>query len=40
MSTIEGDPPRPPGYHIYVGSKAAWHEITDDLEQYETAPPE
>jgi hypothetical protein len=40
MSTIEGDPPLPPGYHIFVGSKAAWHEITDDLEQYETVPPE
>ena len=40
MSTIEGDPPRPTGYHIYVGSKAAWHEITDDLEQYDTEPPE
>ncbi len=40
MSAIEGDPPRPLGYHIYVGSKAAWHEITDDLAQYETEPPE
>lgn len=39
MSTIEGDPPRPPGYHIYVGSKAVWHEITDDLEQYDMEPP-
>jgi len=40
MSTIEGDPPRPPCYHIYVRSKAAWHEITDDLEQYDTVPAE
>ncbi len=40
MSAIDGDPPRPPGYHIYVGSKAAWHEITDDLAQYDTEPPE
>ncbi len=31
MSTIEGDPPRPQGYHIYVGSKAPWHDISDDL---------
>jgi hypothetical protein len=38
MSIIEGDPPRPPGYHIYVGSKAPWHEITDDLVQYDTEP--
>ncbi len=35
MGTIEGDPPRPTGYHIYVGSKAPWHEITDGLKQYE-----
>lgn len=40
MSAIEGDPPRPQGYHIYVGSKAPWHEISDDLEQYETEPPD
>ncbi len=40
MSTVEGDPPRPPGYHIYVGSKAAWYEIDDDLAQYETDGPE
>jgi hypothetical protein len=40
MSAIDGDPPRPPGYHIYVGSKAAWHKITDDLEQYDAEPPE
>jgi hypothetical protein len=40
MSAIDGDPPHPPGYHIYVGSKAAWYEITDDLEQYDTEPPE
>ena len=40
MSTVDGDPPRPPGYHIYVGSKASWHEITDDLEQYDTEPPD
>ena len=40
MSAIEGDPPRPQGYHIYVGSKAPWHEIVDDLKQYDTEPPE
>ena len=38
MSAIDGDPPRPPGYHIYVGSKAPWHEIRDDLEQYKEEP--
>ncbi len=35
MSAIDGDPPRPAGYHIWVGSKAPWHEINDDLEQFE-----
>ena len=34
MSTVEGDPARPQGYHQYVDSKAPWHAITDDLEQY------
>ncbi len=38
MGAIDGDPPRPTGYHIYVGSKAIWHEITDDLQQFETEP--
>ena len=31
MSTLEGDPPRPEAYHIFVDSKAPWHEINDDL---------
>lgn len=35
MSAIDGDPPRPPAYHIFVGSKAPWHEITDDAPQHE-----
>lgn len=39
MSTLEGDPSRPAGYHAYVGSKAPWHEISDDLPQYDTDPP-
>ena len=34
MSAIDGNPPRPKGYHIYVGSKAPWHEISDDLEKF------
>ena len=33
-STVEGNPPRPQGYHEHVGSKAPWHAITDDLEQF------
>jgi hypothetical protein len=38
MSAIEGSPAVPDGYHIYVGSKAAWHDINDDLPQYDTEP--
>jgi hypothetical protein len=40
MGTVDGNPPCPPGYHAFVGSKAPWHEITDDLEQYDTEPPD
>jgi len=36
MSAINGNPPRPPAYHNFVGSKAQWHEITDDLPQFDT----
>lgn len=35
MSTIEGSPELPAGYHIYVGSKASWHEINDALPKYD-----
>ena len=28
------------GYHAYVGSKAMWHEIADELEQYDAEPPD
>lgn len=35
MSAIDGNPPLPRGYHIWVGSKAPWHEILDDLPQFE-----
>jgi hypothetical protein len=39
MSTLEGDPPRPSGYHIYVGSKAPWHEILDELPRHDEDAP-
>ena len=38
MGAVDGDPPRPEGYHIFVGSKAPWHEITDALKQFDTEP--
>ena len=34
LGTMDGDPPRPPGYHIFVGSKAQWYEICDELPQF------
>lgn len=39
LGTIEGDPGIRPRSHIFVGSKAAWHEITDDLAKFEEWPP-
>jgi hypothetical protein len=39
MGTVNGNPDLPPGYHIYAGSKAPWHEINDDLPQYDAEPP-
>jgi hypothetical protein len=40
MGTVDGDPDCPPGYHIFVGSKAPWYSIEDQLAQYDTAPEE
>ncbi len=40
MGTMDGELDLPPGYHIYVGSKASWHTIRDDLPQYDTEPKE
>jgi len=31
MGAINGNPPHPAGYHIYVSSKAPWHEINEDV---------
>jgi hypothetical protein len=35
MGTLIDDPTIRPTAHIFVGSKALWYEITDDLPQYE-----
>jgi hypothetical protein len=35
MGTLVDDPTIRPSHHIFVGSKAPWFEITDDLPQYE-----
>lgn len=39
LGTVEGDPGVRPEAHIFVGSKAPWHEITDTLPQFEEWPP-
>ena len=39
MGSINDNPTHPEAYNIYVGSKAPWHEITDDFIQYDEAPP-
>ena len=40
LGTVEGDPGVRPESHIFTGSKAVWHEITDDLPQFDERPPE
>jgi len=35
LGTTDGDPKCRPALHIFVGSKAPWYEITDDLPQHE-----
>jgi hypothetical protein len=38
LGVLVSTPSRSPDHHIYVGSKAPWHQITDDLPQYDTLP--
>ena len=38
LGILDDDPGVRPDRHIYVGSKAPWHEITDSLPQHETYP--
>ena len=40
LGTVEGDPGIKPESHIFVDSKASWHEISDDLPQFEQWPPD
>ena len=37
--SLDDDPGPLPAIHIFVGSKAPWYEIADDLTQYEVYPP-
>jgi hypothetical protein len=38
-STLDDDPGVRPAAHIFVASKAAWFEISDDLPQFDEYPP-
>jgi len=35
LGTVDGDPAVRPATHEFVGSKARWHDITDELPQYD-----
>ena len=39
MGSLDDDPGIRPQVHIFVGSKAPWYEISDDLPQYAEFPP-
>jgi hypothetical protein len=38
LGTLNDDPALKPTDHIYVGSKASWHTITDNLPQHRELP--
>jgi hypothetical protein len=40
LGILDDDPGNRPVFHIFVGSKAPWYEITDELPQYEAFPPD
>ncbi len=39
LGTVDGNPGIKPRSHIFVGSMAPWHKITDDLPRFEEQPP-
>ena len=39
LGTVTGDPGLRPEAHIFVGSKAPWYTITDQLPQFDEWPP-
>lgn len=40
LGTLDDDPGVRPVAHVWVRSRAPWHEITDSLAQFDQAPPE
>jgi hypothetical protein len=39
LGILDDDPGTRPTCHVFVSSKAPWHEIKDDLPQYAAFPP-
>ena len=39
LGPLDDDPGVKPKFHVYVGNKAPWYEITDSLPQFNTLPP-
>jgi len=39
MGTLDDDPGIRPAFHVFVGSKAPWFDITDDLPRFDALPP-
>jgi len=40
LGGVSGDVGARPAFHIFVGSKAPWYEITDGLPQFDQLPPD
>ena len=40
VAALDDDPALRPQVHIFVASKAAWHDITDTLPQHDGYPPQ
>ena len=40
LGSVDGDPGIRPQYHTFVGSRAPWDEITDDLPRYDEGAPQ
>ena len=38
LGLLDDDPSIKPEFHVFVASKAPWHEITDSLPQYAELP--
>jgi hypothetical protein len=39
LGILDDPPAQKPASHIFVGSKAPWYEITDDISKFDAMPP-